>query len=149
MKVILKEDVKALGKKGAVVNVSDGYAKNFLFPKKLAVDANDSNMKLLNDQKEAMNFKKETQKENAQKLKVELEKLNLQFKIKAGANGKIFGSVTSKDISEKLKSEYKFDVDKKQILLNEPIKTIGIVTVDVKLYEGIISKLKITIKQEV
>ena len=149
MKVILKEDVKALGKKGAVVNVSDGYAKNFLFPKKLAVDANDSNMKLLNDQKEAMNFKKETQKENAQKLKVELEKLNLQFKIKAGANGKIFGSVTSKDISEKLKSEYKFDVDKKQILLNEPIKIIGIVTVDVKLYEGIISKLKITINQEV
>lgn len=149
MKVILKEDVKALGKKGVVVNVSDGYAKNFLFPKKLAVDANDSNMKLLNDQKEAMNFKKETQKENAQKLKVELEKLNLQFKIKAGANGKIFGSVTSKDISEKLKSEYKFDVDKKQILLNEPIKIIGIVTVDVKLYEGIISKLKITINQEV
>lgn len=149
MKVILKEDVKALGKKGAVVNVSDGYAKNFLFPKKLAVDANDSNMKLLNDQKEAMNFKKETQKENAQKLKVELEKLNLQFKIKAGANGKIFGSVTSKDISEKLKSEYKFDVDKKQILLNDPIKTLGVVTVDVKLYEGIISKLKITINQEV
>ncbi len=149
MKVILKEDVKALGKKGAIVNVNDGYAKNFLFPKKLAVDANNENMKLLNDQKQAMDFKKETQKSNAQELKKELEKLNLVFKIKAGANGKIFGSVTSKDISEKLKSEYKIDVDKKQILLNEPIKTIGIVNVDIKLYEGIISKLKITVNQEV
>lgn len=149
MKVILKEDVKALGKKGAIVNVSDGYAKNFLFPKKLAVDANNENMKLLNDQKKALDFKKETQKSNAEELKKELEKLNLVFKIKAGANGKIFGSVTSKDISEKLKNEYKIDVEKKQILLSEPIKIIGAVNIDIKLYEGIISKLKITVNQEV
>lgn len=149
MRVILKEDVKALGKKGSVVNVSDGYAKNFLFPKKLAVDANNENMKLLNDQKKATDFKKETQKANAEKLKIEIEKLNLEFKIKAGSNGKIFGSVTSKDISEKLKNEYKISIDKKQIILNEPIKTIGRVSVDIKLYEGIISKLKITVNQEV
>lgn len=149
MKVILLKDVKALGKKDDVVNVNDGYARNFLLAQKLAVEANTSNMKLLNDKKEATQYRKDNEKADAEKLSKELEKMEITFNIKAGSNGKVFGSVTSKDISDALMKKYKIDIDKKKILLNEPIKMVGIKNVEIKLYEGIIGKIKVVINQEV
>lgn len=149
MKVILLKDVKALGKKDDVVNVNDGYARNYLLAQKIAVEANASNMKLLNDKKEAKQYKKDNEKADAEKLVKELEKMELEFKIKAGSNGKVFGSVTSKDISDAFMNKYNLDIDKKKILLNDPIKMVGIKNVDVKLYEGIIGKIKVIVNQEV
>lgn len=149
MKVILLKDVKALGKKDDVVNVNDGYARNFLFTQKLAVEANTSNMKLLNDKKEANKFKKDNEKNDAEKLSKEIEKMELKFNIKAGDNGRVFGSITSKDISDEFMKKYKIDIDKKKILLDEPIKMIGVKNVDIKLYEGIIAKIKVIVDQEV
>ncbi|MBE5821558.1 MAG: 50S ribosomal protein L9 [Clostridiales bacterium] len=149
MKVILLKDVKALGKKDDVVNVNDGYARNYLFTQKLAIEANTSNMKLLNDKKEAKQYRKDNEKSDAEKLSKELEKMEITFNIKAGSNGKVFGSVTSKDISDELMKKYKIDIDKKKIILNEPIKMVGIKNVEIKLYEGIIGKIKVIVNQEV
>ena len=148
MKVILLQDVKALGKKDAIVNVSDGYARNFLFKNKLAVEANNTTMNELNNKLDSNKFKKDTEKQEAEMLAKKLETLELEFAIKTGENGKTFGSVTSKDIAEKLKSKENIDIDKKKILLSEPIKMIGIRQVEIKLYEGVIGKIKVVVKQE-
>lgn len=148
MKVILLQDVKALGKKDAIVNVSDGYARNFLFKNKLAVEANNTTMNELNNKLDSNKFKKDTEKQEAQMLAKKLETLELEFAIKTGENGKTFGSVTSKDIAEKLKAKENIDIDKKKILLAEPIKMIGIRQVEIKLYEGVIGKIKVVVKQE-
>ena len=148
MKVILLQDVKALGKKDAIVNVSDGYARNFLFKNKLAVEANNTTMNELNNKLDSNKFKKDTEKQEAQMLAKKLETLELEFAIKTGENGKTFGSVTSKDIAEKLKSKENIDIDKKKILLAEPIKMIGTKQVEIKLYEGVIGKIKVVVKQE-
>lgn len=148
MKVILTEDIKGVGKKDEIINANDGYARNFLFPKKLAVEANAKNMSLLQGRKDSANFKKEQEKENAIKTKEKLAKITLNVKVKAGENGKIFGSITSKEISNELNTQYKIDIDKKKILLKEPIKLVGMFTVEIKLYEGIIANLKINITVE-
>lgn len=148
MKVILLQDVKALGKKDAIVNVSDGYARNFLFKNKLAVEANNTTMNELNNKLDSNKFKKDTEKQEAQMLVKKLETLELEFAIKTGENGKTFGSVTSKDIAEKLKAKENIDIDKKKILLAEPIKMIGTKQVEIKLYEGVIGKIKVVVKQE-
>ena len=145
MKVILTEDIKGVGKKDEIINANDGYARNFLLPRKLAVEANAQNMALLQGRKDSANFKKEQEKENAIKLKDKLSKIMLKIKVKAGGNGKIFGSITSKEISTELKNQYSLEVDKKKILLKEPIKEIGVFNIEIKLYEGIIGKLKIDI----
>ena len=145
MKVILTQDIKGVGKKDEIINANDGYARNFLFPKKLAVEANAQNMSLLKGRKDSANFKKEQEKENAIKIKEQLSKINLEVKVKAGENGKIFGSITSKEISSELKEQYNIEIDKKKILLKEPIKLVGIFTVEIRLYEGIIGNLKINI----
>ena len=145
MKVILLQDVKALGKKGDIVNVNDGYARNFLLPRKLAVEANTANMSQLKGRQDSANFKKEQEKEEASAIKEKLSKIMLKINVKAGENGKIFGSITAKEIATELQKQYKIEVDKKKILLKEPIKEIGTFTIDIKLYEGIIGKLKIDI----
>lgn len=148
MKVILLQDVKALGKKDAIVNVSDGYARNFLFKNKLAVEANNTTMNELNNKIDSNKFRKDTEKQEAEMLAKKLETLEIEFAIKTGENGKTFGSVTSKDIQEKLKVKENIDIDKKKILLAEPIKMIGIRQVEIKLYEGVIGKIKVVVKQE-
>ena len=145
MKVILKADIKGVGKKDEVINASDGYARNYLFPRKLAVEANNENMSKLKSKNESVAFKKETEKKYAQDLASKLEKITMKMIVKAGENGKIFGGVTSKEIAESLKSEYKIEVDKKKILLNETIKNLGNFTVEIKLYEGVIAKLKLNV----
>jgi len=144
MKVILLEDVRGSGKAGEVVNVSDGYARNMLIPRKLAVEATPQNMKQLEKKKEAEKKKFEEDKAAALELKAKLEGAVITLKTKAGENGKVFGSVTSKDIADALK-EQGFDVDKKKIQLDSPIKTLGETTVNVKLFTEIAGKVKVNV----
>lgn len=145
MKVILTQDIKGVGKKDEIINANDGYARNFLFPKKLAVEANNQNMSLLQGRKDSANFKKEQDKEKANELKEKLSTIILTIKVKSGKNGKIFGSITAKEIATELQNQHQIEIDKKKINLKEPIKELGSFTVDIKLYEGIIGKLKINI----
>ena len=145
MKVILTEDIKGIGKKDEIINANDGYARNFLLPRKLAVEANAQNMSKLQGRKDSANFKKEQEKENALSIQEKLSKIRLRIKVKAGENGKIFGSITSKEIATELKNQNDIDIDKKKILLKEPIKETGVFNIEIKLYEGIIGKLKIDI----
>ena len=145
MKVILTQDIKGIGKKDEIINANDGYARNFLFPKKMAVEVNAQNMSLLQGRKDSANYKKEQKKENAINIKDKLSKIMLTIKVKAGENGKIFGSITSKEISTELKNQYKIEIDKKKIILKEPIKELGTVNVEIKIYEGITAALKVNV----
>jgi len=145
MKVILKADIKGVGKKNEVINASDGYARNFLFPKNLAVEANAENMSKLKAQNEATQFRKDTEKEDAKKVSEKLTKIMVKVQVKAGENGKIFGGVSAKDISESLEKQHSIKIDKKKIDLKETIKTLGVHNVDVKLYEGVSGKIKIDV----
>ncbi len=145
MKVILLQDIKGVGKKEQIINANDGYARNYLFPKKLAVEANAGNLGNLKAKQESNQYRKDVEKEEATKLANKLKDITLVLKVKAGENGKIFGGVTSKEISENLKAQYKIEIDKKKIILSETIKVLGTTVVDIKLYEGIIGKLKVQI----
>ena len=145
MKVILLQDIKGVGKKDQIINANDGYARNYLFPKKLAVEANAGNLGNLKAKQESNQYRKDVEKEEATKLANKIKDLTLVIKVKAGENGKIFGGVTSKEIAENLKKQYQIEVDKKKIILAETIKNLGILTVEIKLYEGVIGKLKVQI----
>lgn len=148
MKVILKADIKGVGKKDEVINASDGYARNFLFPKGLAVEANIENMSKLKAKQNSAKFQKQREKEEALRIAEKLSKISLKIKVKAGENGKIFGGVSSKEIAQELEKEYKVIVDKKKIDLKETIKTLGVRTVEIKLFEGVVGNLKIHIVGE-
>ena len=141
MKVILLDNIKGVGKKDQIINASDGYARNFLFPKKLAVEANNENMAKLKEIREDRDI---PQKKLAETLKGILLKIN----VKAGENGKIFGSITSKEIADNLNTQYKIEVDKKKIDLKEPIKAVGTSSVTIKLYEGVTGTLRVQINNE-
>ena len=145
MKVILKADIKGVGKKDQVINASDGYARNFLFPKNLAVEANAENISKLKAKQDSNAFKKSQEKEEAQKIADKLSKILMKVQVKAGENGKIFGGVSSKEIAENLEKQYNIKVDKKKIDLKETIKTLGMFTIEIKLYEGVVGKLKIDV----
>lgn len=147
MKVILNTDIKGVGKKNEVINASDGYARNFLFPKNLAVPADNQNMNILNAKKASEKHKKDLECEEAKKLQEKMKTLVLKITTKAGENGKTFGSVTSKEIAENLEKQFKIKVDKKKILMPEQIKTLGTYIVDVKLFEGVIGKLTISVTE--
>lgn len=145
MKVILKADIKGVGKKDQIINASDGYARNFLLPKNLAVEANTDNMTKLKSKQDANAYKKSQEKEEAKKIAEKLSKIQLKIEVKAGENGKVFGGVSAKEIAEQLKANYNIEVDKKKIELKETIKTLGIRTVTIKLYEGVTGNLKIDV----
>ena len=145
MKVILKADIKGVGKKDQIINASDGYARNFLFPKNLAVEANNENMSKLKAKQDSNNYKKEQETEEAKRIAKKLSKILLKVQVKAGENGKIFGGVSAKEISELLKKNYQIEIDKKKIELKETIKTLGARTVTIKLFEGVIGTLKIDV----
>lgn len=145
MKVILLENVKGVGKKDEIINANDGYALNFLFPKNLAIEANSTNLSKLKSKQDSASFKKSEEKKNAEEMKEKLSKIVLKINVKAGENGKIFGGVTAKEISEQLKKQYNYNIDKKKIDIKETIKTIGMFTIDLKLFEGVVGKLKIHI----
>ena len=140
MKVVLKQDVKGLGKKGELVNTSDGYARNFLFPKGLAVEANAQSLTELKNREQSAKYKVETEIAAAKKSAAELEGKTIVITAKAGANGKLFGSVTSKEIAEKVKAQFGIETDKRKIAV-EDIKQFGTYQFEIKLYQGISAKL--------
>lgn len=146
MKVILKQDIKGVGKKDQIINAADGYARNFLFPRGLAVPADTGNLNNLAAKNKAEAAKKERNLENSKKLAEELKSKVLTIQVKAGSNGKLFGGVTSKEISEALKNQLNVDIDKKKVVLNEVIKQEGVFTVDLKLQEGVNAKVKVHVK---
>jgi len=148
MKVIMQKDVKTLGKKGSVVEVSEGYARNYLIKNKIAIEATSDNMNALKSQQGALMKRKERDCEEAKQLAEVMKKLVLKFNVKAGEGGRLFGSVTAKDIAEKLNKEYKIEVDKKKVMLDDAIKTAGITEVEIKLYEGVNTKIKVQIVTE-
>ncbi|MCI8640290.1 MAG: 50S ribosomal protein L9 [Clostridia bacterium] len=148
MKVILKADIKGVGKKDQVINASDGYARNFLFPKNLAVEANSENMSKLKAKQDSNAYKKSQEKEEAEKVADKLSKILLKIKVKSGANGKIFGGVSSKEIADNLEKQYQIKIDKKKIELKETIKTLGTVNIEIKLFEGVIGKLRVDVISE-
>lgn len=148
MKVILLQDVKGTGKKNQLVSVSDGYARNFLFTKKLAVEATTDNLQKLKEYNVSQDLKKQKEIENAKDLAKKIEEIRISVKVKAGDTGKIFGGITSGNIADELKNKYNISVDKKKIILEEPIKILGAYTVNIKLYEGINAKLKVNVEKE-
>ncbi|NLH97658.1 MAG: 50S ribosomal protein L9 [Clostridiaceae bacterium] len=148
MKVILKQDVKGLGKKDDLVNVSDGYARNFLFPRGLAVEANQSNLNIVKTRKEAEKSRRDRELAQARELAEELRDVEVVIRAKTGENGKLFGSITSKDISDKLKEDFGMDIDRKKIVIPDTIKTTGTYEIDVKLYPEVSGRLKVRIESE-
>lgn len=147
MKVILLEDVKALGKKGQIVDVSDGYAKNFILKKKLGVEANSANMNDLKLQKAREEKVAQQQLDAAKELAKVLEEKSVTVKIKAGEGGRAFGSVSSKEIAAAYKEQCGMDIDKKKIQLPESIKTFGVFEVPVKLHPQVTGKLKVKVQE--
>ncbi len=147
MKVILREEVKDLGDMGAVVDVSDGYARNYLVPKGLAVEANVKNVKALEHEKRIIQGKAKKIKHAAEDLSERVSKMSLVIKAKSGEEGKLFGSVTTMDIAELLQKEG-VEIDKKRISLDEPIKRLGSYTVNVKLHPEIATQLQLEVLQE-
>ena len=148
MKVILLENVKSLGKKGEIVNVNDGYARNFILPKKLGVEATGKN---LNDQKLQKKNEKKVAQENldaAKELAAELSAGKVELAIKVGEGGRTFGSVSSKEIAVAVKDQMQLDIDKKKIQLKESIKSLGTHIVTVKLHPEVSAELKVVVKEE-
>lgn len=145
MKVILLQDIKGVGKKDEVINASDGYARNFLFPKKMALEANSENMSKLKAKQDSKEYKKSVEREEALKIAEKLKNTVLKIAIKSGENGKIFGSITAKEIAENLKAQCKIDIDKKKVDLKEPIKNLGTFPVSIKLFEGVTGNLKVQV----
>ena len=145
MKVILTQDVKSQGKKGQLINVSDGYARNFLFPKGLAVEADAGAMNDLKNKESSRLHKIELEKQAANETAKKLESISVKLQAKAGADGRLYGSVTSLDIAEALEKQHGIKVDKRKIQLNDALKTFGVHTVPVKLYTEIVGKINVVI----
>ncbi len=148
MKVILLQDVKSLGKKGEIVNVNDGYARNFILPKKLGAEATPKN---LNDLKLRKNNEKKVARENleaAKELAAELAAGKVELAIKVGEGGRTFGSVSGKEIAAAVKEQMKLEIDKKKIVLKENIKTLGTHIVNVKLHPEVTAELRVVVKEE-
>ena len=145
MKVILTQDVKGQGKKDQVVDVSDGYARNFLFPKKLAVPADNTALNIVKNKESSKQHKLDVEKQNALDIAKKLESITVKFEYAAGPDKKLYGSVTSKDIAEALKKNHGIDIDKRKISLDENIKSFGNFTADVKLFVGVSGKINILV----
>lgn len=145
MKVILLADVKGKGKKGDVVKVNDGFARNMLFPKGLAKEATPGNIKQLEHQKEIAAAEEAAKKEAAEEIAAKFEEITVKIEAKVGDNGKIFGSITSADIAKATKEQFAIDVDKKKIQLDSPIKVAGNKEIPVKLYQGVVGTLKVEV----
>ncbi len=148
MKVILTQDVKAQGKKGDLIDVSVGYANNFLLPKGLAVLATKQAINELEGKKGAEQYRKNMEEQKAQNIADRLKDIKVTFKAKAGKEGKLFGSITSKDVAEALKAQFNITVDKRKIDLPDGIKTCGIREVNVTLYPKVVGKFKVEVTEE-
>ena len=147
MKVILLSDVKKVGKKNEIIEVSDGYARNFLIARKLAVVASDTSRGVLNKQKEQVAQNEEVLKQQALTHKEELAKLEFTFKVKSGKDGKVFGSVSTKQIHEEL-VKHGFNIDKRKILDSKPIQSLGYTKVRIELYKNVIATIRVHLVQQ-
>ena len=147
MKVVLKQDVRNLGKKGELVETSDGYARNFLFPRNLAAEADNKAMNELKNAESSKQFKIDTQIKQATASKNKLEGQVFKMTAKAGSNGRLFGSVTSKEIAQEIKKQYAISVDKRKVTLDTDIKAFGTYNATVKLYKGIVANIKVQVTE--
>ena len=147
MKVVLKQDVRNLGKKGDLVETSDGYARNFLFPRNLAAEADNKAMNELKNAESSKQFKIDTQIKQATASKNKLEGQVFKMTAKAGSNGRLFGSVTSKEIAQEIKKQYAISVDKRKVTLDTDIKAFGTYNATVKLYNGIVANIKVQVTE--
>ena len=145
MKVILKQDIKSVEKKDQVINAADGYARNFLFPKKLAVPADSGNMNNLKAKNESIAYRKGEDLKEAKEIAEKMKSITVKIEVKAGENGRLFGAVTAKEIAEALKRDFNIIVDKKKVLLSESIKVAGVSKVDIKLNEGVMAKVTVMV----
>ena len=148
MKVILLQDVRGQGKKGEMVNVSDGYARNFLFPRKLAQEATADNVNTMRMNDKAKREKEQRLREEAAAMSAKLRELTLNVSAKGGGAGRLFGSVTSQEISDALKEQEGIDLDRRKIVIEDSIKTVGLYTVKVKLGFGIDAPLKVEVTEK-
>ncbi|MCR5695312.1 MAG: 50S ribosomal protein L9 [Clostridia bacterium] len=148
MKIILKKDVKNLGKKDELVEVNDGYARNYLIPMGIGVEASTANVNKMRDKQQAAANKHQREIDHANQFKAKLDGQTVVVKAKAGENGKLFGAVATKDVAEAITAAFGFDVDKKKIVLNEPIKSTGIKELTIKLFQGISAKIKVDVQGE-
>lgn len=147
MQVILLKDVKGSGKAGEVVKVSDGYARNMLIPKKLAMEATEANLKTLERKRAEIEAQRALDLSVAQDLKARLEKTNgVDIEVKAGDNGRLFGAITSQDIADAFEQLYMIKLDKKKIVLDNPIKTTGTHDIELKLFPGVCARVKVNVK---
>ncbi len=147
MQVILNQDVKGQGKKGQMVNVSDGYARNYLLPRGLAKEATKENINIMKGKAESLEYKIQTEKKEATEISERMKEIEVVLTAKAGDNGKLFGSITSKDVSEALTNQHHIKLDKKKFVMPDGgIKTLGTTEIDVKLYTGITGKLKVSVQ---
>ena len=146
MKLILQQDVKKLGKKGDIVDVSEGYARNFLLPQKLALPASNTNLNVANQQKASEERKKERMLDEARVLAAQLAKVGVTISVKQGEGGKLFGSVTAKDIAEAMQAQYDIEMDKRKIELKDAIKTPGEFPVTIKLHPEVSAQIQVTVK---
>ena len=143
MKVVLLQDVKSLGKKGQTVEVSDGYARNFILPKKLGVEANATSLNDLKLQKTHADKVAKEQLENAKQLAADLAEKTVELAVKSGVEGRVFGSVSSKEIAVAAKAQLGLELDKKKIVLDEPIKSLGVHNVSIRLHKDVMATLKV------
>ena len=148
MKVILLKDVQGTGKKGEIKEVSDGYARNFLLKKGVAVEANQANMKELDEKSKSKERKALIEYEEAVLLGKQMENVNIQIEVKSGEGGRLFGSITSKEIAEQLKKQKNIDIDKRKILMDEPIRTLGSTLVEIKLHQKVTTKIRVDVKEK-
>lgn len=148
MKVVLTKDVKAQGKAGQVINVSDGYARNFLFPKGLAIEADAKAMNEIKNREASAQHKIDVDTQNAKDTAAKLEAVSVKIVCQSGGDGRLYGSVTTKDIAEELKKQHGIELDKRKLVLNETIKTYGTYKVDAKLYSGIVGKVTVVVSEK-
>ncbi|MBE6573605.1 MAG: 50S ribosomal protein L9 [Ruminococcaceae bacterium] len=148
MKVVLTKDVKSQGKAGQVINVSDGYARNFLFPKGLAIEADAKALNEIKNREASQKHKIDVETQNAKDTAAKLEEVKVKIVCTAGADGRLYGSVTTKDISEELKKQYGIEVDKRKLTLNEAIKSYGTYKAEAKLYSGITGTVTVVVSDK-
>ncbi len=148
MKVILKQDIRALGKRGEIKEVADGYGRNFLLPKGLAIEATSSNLKILSDQKEMTAQKELREMEEAKELAGRLNGLEVSFKVKTGEGGRLFGSITGKDLADQIYQKTKIELDKRKLEIEDAIKSLGKYQVKVHLYKGITAEINVNVMAE-
>lgn len=148
MKVILLQDIKNVGRKEQIIEANDGYARNYLFPKKLAIEATKDNMLKLQAKKTSEANKKKAEIKANKEIAKKIEKIELTIKAKVGENSKIFGGITSKEIAEELKKQHKFEIDRKKITLKDTIKSLGRYTAEIKFGDGVNAELTINVTGE-